>query len=151
LKETVYVDVELAPEELARLFTFISYRVVEAKEGNGQARSEATMLLRRSVGGMSVHTAANGNGPVNALDRVFRRALEGMYPAVNEITLDDYKVKIIVDGKALVGTASAVEVSMFWTDGRRHWQTHGRSENVVEASWKALLAGFVYKLLKDNE
>lgn len=150
MKETKRTDVELTPEELARFFIFCSYRVVGGKLFDHPVRPEATVILG-GLNGELIHEAAVGNGTVNALNKALLRALEGMYPAVNEIVLEDFVVKLIKDGEALSGTASAVEVTILWTDGRMHWQTRGRSEDMIEASWRALLEGFVYKLLNNQK
>jgi 2-isopropylmalate synthase len=94
------------------------------------------------------HTAALGNGPVNALDRALRKALKELYPSVQDIKLIDYKVRIVNE---TAGTAAKVRVLIEFSDGKRKWSTVGVHENIIEASWRALVDGIVYKLLKDRE
>ena len=91
-------------------------------------------------------TAAEGNGPVDALDRALRKALSVFYPCIGEMTLTDFKVRVIDTGK---GTASCVRVSIVSTDGHTSWGTVGVSENVLEASWQALTDAIECVLLKN--
>ena len=93
------------------------------------------------------HTAASGNGPVNALDQALRRALGKFYPLLGEVRLVDYKVRVI---GALSGTASLVRVLITSTDGQKQWGTVGVSANIVEASWRALVDSVEYKLMKEG-
>ncbi len=92
--------------------------------------------------------AAEGNGPVNALDQALRAALEVFYPALSKVRLIDYKVRVM-DGKNATGAKVRVLISS--TDGRRVWTTVGASSDVVEASWIALVDSIEYKLIKDAE
>ena len=92
--------------------------------------------------------AGEGNGPVNALDNALRQALKTFYPAVTQIRLTDYKVRVL-DGKS--ATASRVRVLIESSDGTDRWSTIGVSCDVVEASWMALVDSFEYKLIKDIE
>ena len=108
--------------------------------------SEATVKVR--VGQREEHTAATGNGPVNALDNALRRALEGFYPVLNEMRLVDYKVRVITS--SLRGTASLVRVLITSSDGRGQWGTVGLSANIVEASWRALFDSVEYKLIREG-
>ncbi|NPB06810.1 MAG: citramalate synthase [Aquificae bacterium] len=128
-------------------FDFDAYRVLIAKRKNDELpTSEATVRL--SVEGAEEHTASLGNGPISALDRALRKALEEFYPNLKELQLIDYKVRIINES---AGTAAKVRVLIESTDGKRKWGTVGVSENVIEASWKALTDSIVYKLMKDEE
>jgi len=128
-------------------FNFDAYRVLIAKRRlDTLPTSEATVRL--SVEGVEEHTAALGNGPVSALDRALRKALEEFYPNLKEMQLIDYKVRIINES---AGTSAKVRVLIESTDGRRKWGTVGVSENVIEASWIALRDAIVYKLMKDEE
>jgi len=128
-------------------FDFDAYRVLIAKRRfDDLPTSEATVRL--SVEGIDEHTAALGNGPVSALDRALRKALEEFYPNLREMQLIDYKVRIINES---AGTSARVRVLIESTDGRRKWGTVGVSENVIEASWIALRDAIVYKLMKDEE
>ncbi len=108
--------------------------------------SEASIKVLDSSGRME-HTAANGNGPVNALDRALRKALERFYPEIGEVRLADYKVRVI-DGKD--ATAANVRVLITSTDGMSSWTTVGVSPNIIEASLMALLDSMEYKLLKTS-
>ncbi|SHK51347.1 citramalate synthase [Thermocrinis minervae] len=128
-------------------FDFDAYRVLIAKRHtDDKPVSEATVRL--IVEGVKEHTAALGNGPVSALDRALRKALEEFYPNLREVHLIDYKVRIVNESE---GTSAKVRVLIESTDGRRKWGTVGVSENIIEASWIALTDSLVYKLLKDEE
>jgi len=107
--------------------------------------TEATVKLR--VGGKSEHTVAEGDGPVNALDNALRKALEKFYPALKEMTLTDYKVRVI---DAAAGTAAKVRVLIESRDPRDEWTTTGVSTNLIEASWLALVDAVEYKLFKSS-
>ena len=106
--------------------------------------SEASIKVVDSSGEME-HTAANGNGPVNALDRAVRKALERFYPELREVRLADYKVRVI-DSKDATG--ARVRVLIRSTDGVESWTTVGVSTNVIEASLAALLDSMEYKLMR---
>ncbi|HOB38703.1 MAG TPA: citramalate synthase [Methanomassiliicoccaceae archaeon] len=108
--------------------------------------SEASIKVLDSNGLME-HTAANGNGPVNALDRAVRKALERFYPQLKEVRLADYKVRVI-DGKDATG--AKVRVLIRSTDGKETWTTVGVSTNIIEASLAALLDSMEYNLLKHS-
>ena len=85
-----------------------------------------------------------GNGPVNALDAALRNALGDIYPALDRISLTDFKVRVLDTGK---GTGAITRVLLDSTDGSREWTTIGVSENIIEASWQALVDSLVYGLL----
>ena len=108
----------------------------------------ATAQIKVEVDGQIEVTAGEGDGPVNALDIALRKALSRFYPAVEQIRLTDYKVRVL-DGKA--ATASKVRVLIESSDGRDSWSTVGVSADVMEASWNALVDSFEYKLIKDIE
>lgn len=128
-------------------FDFDAYRVLIAKRKSDELPiSEATVRL--SVEGALEHTAALGNGPVSALDKALRKALEEFYPTLKEVQLVDYKVRIINESE---GTSAKVRVLIESTDSKKKWGTVGVSENVIEASWIALRDAFIYKLMKDEE
>lgn len=126
-----------------RPFQLENLRVVMEMQEKGGVRSDATIKLK--VGDEVVHTAAEGNGPVNALDNALRKALEEFYPEVKEMQLIDYKVRVL-DGKD--GTGAVVRVLIETSDGRRSWGTVGVSPNIIEASWQALVDSIAYGLLK---
>jgi 2-isopropylmalate synthase len=127
-------------------FELLSFRVIDEHCGAMMLMSEATVKVR--VGERVEHTAANGTGPVNALDDALRRALEKFYPSLAEVRLIDYKVRVITG--SLSGTASLVRVLISSGDGSNQWGTVGVSSNIVEASWRALVDSVEYKLLKDG-
>ena len=89
---------------------------------------------------------ASGDGPVNALDRALRKALEQDFPSLMQVHLEDYKVRVLSSGD---GTAAKVRVLIESSDGRDVWGTVGVSGNVIEASWIALTDSLHYKLMKD--
>ncbi len=124
------------------LFKLEGFRLIIEKRENGQLYSEATIKVR--VGDVQVHTAAEGNGPVNALDNALRKALEGIYPAMKKIKLIDFKVRVI-DG--VDGTGAQVRVLIESSDDHKSWGTVGVSPNVIEASWIALVDSLEYGLL----
>jgi len=126
-------------------FELIKYNVTVDKRASGELVTEATVKLK--VGGKTEHVVGEGDGPVNALDAALRKSLERFYPSIREIQLIDYKVRI-VNSKA--GTAARVRVIIQSKDKTSHWGTVGVSENIVEASWEALVDSVEYKLQKDS-
>lgn len=129
-----------------RFFDLVGFRViVERREEREEPISEATIMLK--VGKHVEHTAAVGDGPVNALDHALRKALEKFYPQLREVRLLDYKVRVLGAGK---GTAARVRVLVESGDEHRKWGTVGVSENIIEASWQALVDSIEYKLLQDQ-
>lgn len=108
--------------------------------------AEATVKVK--VDGKEEHTAAEGNGPVNALDNALRKALEKFYPVLKEVRLADYKVRVLEERR---GTAAKVRVLIQSSDDKSSWGTVGVSENIIEASWIALADSIDYKLLKEME
>jgi 2-isopropylmalate synthase len=132
---------ELDEEKEPDYFTLESYRVlVEHREG-GEVVSEATVKVL--VRGERVIATAEGNGPVNALDRALRQALTPTFPALAELELVDYKVRILAGRH---GTGAVTRVLIDTADGRTDWTTVGVHGNVVEASWHALVDALVYGL-----
>ncbi|MEW6229429.1 MAG: citramalate synthase [Bacillota bacterium] len=122
------------------LFSLHSLRLIVDKHGpNGELLSEASVKVE--VGGRVAHTVAEGNGPVNALDRALRRALEGVYPEVADIELVDYKVRVVDETS---GTAAKVRVLIESANGHETWSTVGVSTNIIEASWRALVDSIEY-------
>jgi 2-isopropylmalate synthase len=102
---------------------------------------EATVKLR--IGNENYYTVAEGDGPVNALDGALRKALTPVYPEIRQITLDDYKVRII---GSQIGTEARTRVLIDSTDHHENWSTVGVSDNIIEASWLALVDSYEYKL-----
>jgi 2-isopropylmalate synthase len=104
--------------------------------------AEATVKVQ--VGDQVMHTAADGNGPVNALDAAVRKALLPIYPQLAHVHLTDYKVRIL-DGET--GTAAQTRVLIDSSNGHRAWSTVGSSTNIIEASWQALADSLEYAML----
>lgn len=123
-------------------FTVEEFRVFMDEYGTGEGRSEASVKVRDSRGEME-HTAADGNGPVNALDNALRKALRRFFPEMDHIRLTDYKVRVIDEKSA---TMTPVRVLIRTTDGTDNWTTVGVSTNVIEASMIALLDSIEYSL-----
>jgi 2-isopropylmalate synthase len=127
-------------------FTLIDYiALVEQREGRSLV-CEATIKVL--VGDAVVHTAAEGNGPVNALDAALRKALSPAYPEIAATQLFDYKVRVL-DGRD--GTAAGVRVLVESGDHHRRWSTVGCSTNIIEASWSALADAFEYAIIAARE
>jgi 2-isopropylmalate synthase len=129
-----------------RYFTLLSFRVINQKSDMDQPpQAEAT--IRLEVGGEMVHTAALGEGPVNALDNALRKALTQFYPSLSEMWLDDYRVRVLASDR---GTGARVRVLVESRDGESEWGTVGVSHDILEASWQALVDSITYKLMKDE-
>jgi 2-isopropylmalate synthase len=134
------------PGKLKRkFFTLEHFRVITEVNGDGQPRSDATIKVK--VNDREFLTAAEGNGPVNALDNALRKSLEYFYPEVKGMALSDYKVRITDQS----GTGSKVRVLIETKDGEKTWTTVGASENILWASWIALADAICFKLLKELE
>ena len=135
-----------AKRQYRPFFRLIGFRVLDEKlTHDDPAHAEATIQVE--VDGLKEHTAASGHGPVNALDNALRKALERFFPSLKEVQLIDYKVRVLPSGS---GTSSQVRVLIESTDGKRKWGTVGVSENIIQASWMALVDSLEYKLLKDG-
>ncbi|RLB09371.1 MAG: citramalate synthase [Deltaproteobacteria bacterium] len=117
-------------------------------EKNGAKASSCHATIKITVGNEEEITAAEGDGPVNALDNALRKALSRFFPNINEMKLVDFKVRVI-DGTE--GTAAKVRVQIESRDENEIWTTIGVSENIIEASWQALVDSILYKLIKDRE
>jgi len=138
--------IKKATGKYKRFFELEGYRViVEWYEKKQETVSEAT--LRILVGDKFEYTAAMGNGPVNALDNALRKAVMMHYPQLAGIRLLDYKVRVLTAGE---GTSAKVRVLIESGDETGKWGTVGVSENVIEASWEALVDSIEYKLLKEE-
>ncbi|HDL09953.1 MAG TPA: citramalate synthase [Candidatus Omnitrophica bacterium] len=132
--------------KLKKFFHLESFRVIVEKRKDETILSEATIKLR--VNNKPEYTVAEGDGPVNALDKALRKALHQFYPVLAEMRLSDFKVRVL-DEKA--GTAAKVRVLIQSQDGEDSWSTIGVSENIIEASWQALLDSIEYKLMKESQ
>lgn len=126
-------------------FSLEGLRLITEIKENNPAYSEA--IIKMKIGDRVVHTAAEGNGPVNALDNALRKALEEVYPGIRSMHLTDYKVRVL-DEKD--GTGATVRVHIETSDGKRTWGTVGVSQNIIEASWQALVDSVAYGLLEDK-
>lgn len=113
--------------------------------GNAHLKPASIAEVKIEAQGKENFVVAEGDGPVNALDRALRKALRNSYPIIDEIHLTDYKVRVV---NSEAGTAAKVRVLIEFQDKNRTWTTVGVHENVVEASWKALVEAIEYKLLK---
>ncbi len=128
-------------------FRLMSYRIIDQKVGEDEPPSpEATIRVR--VGFHEVHTAAIGNGPVNALDKALKKALLRFYPRLDEMRLEDYKVRVL-PGPG--GTGARVRVLIESRDAHNSWGTVGVAHDIIEASWMALVDSINYKLFKDEQ
>lgn len=129
-----------------RRFRLIGFRVIDEKRVDREPSvSEATIMLAGPDGQVE-HTAATGNGPVEALDRALRKALTQFFPEIEQVTLLDFKVRVLGSEG---GTGAVVRVLIESGDTRDRWGTVGVSSNLVEASWQALVDALDYKLYKD--
>ncbi|MCX8033892.1 MAG: citramalate synthase [Thermodesulfovibrio sp.] len=129
-----------------KFFDLIGFRVIDEKrKWDEPTLSEATIMVK--VGKNVEHTAATGNGPVNAIDNALRKALERFYPQLKRVKLKDYKVRVVNSGR---GTASKVRVLVESGDDEDVWSTVGVSENIIEASWQAIVDGIEYKLYREK-
>ncbi len=125
-----------------KFFQVMGFRVIDEKRADDdKPTSEATVMIK--VGGKIEHTAAEGHGPVNALDNALRKALEKFYPKLKEVKLHDYKVRVLPAGQ---GTASSIRVLIELGDKTGRWGTVGVSDNIIDASYHALIDGIDYKL-----
>jgi 2-isopropylmalate synthase len=125
-------------------FDLAGFRIITEKQGVNKSYSEAVIKLR--VGGTEEHTAAEGVGPVSALDRALRKSLTTFFPCIRDIRLTDYKVRVLNPENA---TDAKVRVLIESSDGHETWGTVGVSENLIEASWQALVDSITYKLNKE--
>ncbi|RUM87433.1 MAG: citramalate synthase, partial [Thermovibrio sp.] len=140
-----------------KYFELKGFRVLtEKRSENEEAYAEATIKVEipeevakeRGIEDRFEHTAAEGRGPVEALDKALRKALEKFYPSIREVKLTDYKVRILNE---TAGTEASPRVLIESTDGKKKWGTVGVSPNIIEASWLALADAIKYKLMKDEE
>jgi len=127
-------------------FDLVGFRVIDEKRSADEIPiSEAAIMV--SVGGEVEHTASLGNGPVNALDCALRKALEKFYPSIKEVRLVDFKVRVLEGDD---GTGARVRVLIESSDGKKRWGTVGVSQNIIQASYLALVDSIEYKLLREE-
>ena len=132
--------------EFSPFFNLVDSKVNVFYDAMGHSTSEA--VLKIEVNNEIEHTAADGDGPVNALDKALRKALLRFYPEISHIKLVDYKVRVL-DEKD--GTAAKVRVMIESSDGKETWGTVGVSTNIIEASFKALSDSINYKLFQNHK
>ena len=123
-------------------FDVESYRVNVERREDEEAVAEATVKVR--AGGARHVESAEGHGPVGALDNALRKALSNEYPELENITLEDYRVRVLDEN---IGTGATVRVLIDTSNGQGEWTTVGVSSNIIEASWEALTDGYLYGLL----
>lgn len=129
-----------------KYFSLLGFLVMDQKRDlEHPPQAEAT--IRLEVGGEKVHTAALGEGPVNALDNALRKALTRFYPALADMWLNDYKVRVLGSEH---GTGAGVRVLIESRDHESAWGTVGVSHDIIEASWQALVDSITYKLMKEE-
>ncbi len=129
-----------------RFFELMGFRVIDEKRSEDENPiAEAAIMVR--VGSEVEHTAALGKGPVNALDSALRKALEKFYPSIKDVHLLDFRVRVTDGG----GSDTRVRVVIESSDGIETWSTVGVSENIIQASYQALVDSIDYKLLRDEE
>jgi 2-isopropylmalate synthase len=127
------------------LFQLVNLKIIgEQPYVSGQS---ASALIKIIVDGKTEITAAEGDGPVNAMDKALRKALEVFYPQLSRVHLTDYKVRVLSGASA---TASKVRVLIESSDGLELWTTVGVSNDIIEASWIALADSIEYKLIMDS-
>lgn len=134
-----------ASGRLEEVFTVQSYKIIVEKFHDRETISEA--IVKLEVAGETVYAAAEGNGPVNALDNALRQAILRYYPELEQMHLSDYKVRVIDEKDA---TAAKVRVLIESSDYANRWSTVGVSGNVIEASWNALVDSMRYALIGKN-
>jgi 2-isopropylmalate synthase len=135
---------EVAGEQ-SKFFDVESWRVIVEQRADGVHACEATVKLHAKD--KRIVETGEGNGPVNALDRALRQALERLYPELATLELVDYKVRIL---EGAHGTAAVTRVLVETSDGEREWSTVGVDENVIAASWQALVDAVTYGLLQQR-
>jgi 2-isopropylmalate synthase len=129
-------------------FDPIKYRIVAGDRDSKNKRVFAEAIIKLKVGQTLWFDAAEGHGPVNALDAALRKALLDTYPCLGEMRLIDYKVRVVDSG---AGTAASIRVNIESGDAGENWGTIGVSENIIEASWQALVDAVEYKLHKEEQ
>jgi 2-isopropylmalate synthase len=128
-------------------FGTIKYRIVSGDRDVLKHNAFAEAIIKLQVDGREVFEAAEGHGPVNALDSALRKCLGSAYPALEQMRLVDYKVRVV---NCEAGTAARIRVNIESSDNNHVWGTIGVSENIIEASWLALVDAVEYKLLLDE-
>jgi 2-isopropylmalate synthase len=126
-----------------KFFDLVSFEVLTKMDDDNESRTSASVMFKAQGG---VHSAtAQGHGPVHALDICVRKCLSAIYPSITNVRLTDYKVRVLEPRK---GTAARVRVLIEWSDHRRSWTTVGVSDNVIEASWRAMIDAIRLELMR---
>ena len=128
------------------LFILEGFKTTSERRNDGRVFAEAS--IRIAVKGQDNYSAAEGDGPVDALDKALRKALMKFYPSLEHMRLVDYKVRVLNSNE---GAAAKVRVLIESQDNTDSWTTMGVHENIIEASWEALTDSIEYKLLKDQK
>ena len=128
-------------------FETIKYRVVAGDRDAKRNVPFAEAIIKVQVGNQEIFEAAEGHGPVNALDAALRKCLGAVFPELEQMYLVDYKVRVV---NVEAGTAARIRVNIESADHRHRWGTIGVSENIIEASWLALIDAVEYKMLLDE-
>jgi 2-isopropylmalate synthase len=124
----------------------VNFEVATTMDDDTESQTTATVTLKSHE---SVHSAtAQGHGPVHALDVCLRKCLSAVYPSIANVRLTDYKVRVLEPKK---GTAAKVRVLIEWSDHRKSWTTVGVSDNVIEASWRAMTDAIRLELMRLTE
>ena len=135
-----------APDEGFNLFEIVNFEVSTRLIAGDDTETTATVTIKVHE---NVYSAsATGHGPVNALDLCLRQCLAPLYPSIANVRLTDYKVRVLEPKR---GTATQVRVLVEWSDHRRSWATVGVSDNVIEASWRALVDAIRLELMRLTE
>ncbi len=142
----------LAKKSLAivpSFFDLVGFRVLDERkfDSKGKIITVAEATIKIKIGNKTTMSVAEGNGPVNALDKALRKALSRKYPTLKNLCLTDYKVRILTPSD---GTQAVTRVQIESSDGKSKWTTIGVSENIVDASFRALHDSITFKLLQDN-
>jgi len=129
-----------------KFFELVSFEVATKMDNEAESTTSATVTLKVQD---AIHSAtAHGHGPVHALDLCLRKCLAALYPGIQDVRLTDYKVRVLDSKK---GTAAKVRVLIEWSDHRKSWATIGVSDNVIEASWRAMLDAIRLELMRLTE
>lgn len=143
--EGAEASLEIISHRGAMPFDLLGLRLHLTSGAESTQTSEASIKLR--VGDRVVHTAAEGNGPVNALDTALRKALTEVYPSIARVELVDFKVRVLEGSQ---GTGALVRVLIESSDGERSWGTVGVSTNLIEAAWQALSDSLAHYLIRNE-
>jgi len=129
-----------------KFFELVNFEVATRMDDDAESSTTATVTIKVQD---AIHSAtAQGHGPVHALDLCLRKCLSALYPGIQDVRLTDYKVRVLDSKK---GTAAKVRVLIEWSDHRKSWATIGVSDNVIEASWRAMIDAIRLELMRITE